>query len=364
MTDTPGPWFLRWLPADSRAGVLRRAFVVWGVAAVIALVQRFFSPEAHPLDRAMVYSYGISTGIWFMADPMRIALWRWLRSEPPYYWSFNARSMVYQMLAVVVGYAAGTSLGDAYANQSTWDLLALSPDRFWRFLLGSAAISAGFLFYFYHREKAHALELLATETRLKLLESQLEPHMLFNTLANLRVLIGTDPARATAMLDRLNDYLRATLAASRSDASARTHSLATEFQRLGDYLELMAVRMGPRLRYTLDLPPELAAHPVPPLLLQPLVENAIRHGLEPSVQGGEVRVSARAEGNALRIEVIDSGVGQAGEPKAGFGLSQVRERLSTAFGANAGVDWRSQPGAGTHITLKLPLQVPRMDAHA
>src|SRR5690606_22156517 len=122
----------------------------------------------------------------------------------------------------------------------------------------------------------------ASEARLRLLESQLEPHMLFNTLANLRALIGSDPPRAVEMLDRLNAFLRATLAASRSAAGAQRHTLRDEFARLDDYLALMAVRMGPRLRVVLSLPEPLADCPVPALLLQPLVENAIRHGLEPS----------------------------------------------------------------------------------
>lgn len=352
MTQPNGPWWLRWLPADSRANTQRRAFIVWGVAAVIAVIQWLLTPAQHPLDVSLVYSYAISTAIWFLADPMRVVLRRWLRTEPPYYWSFNARSVIYQVAAIVLGYAFGTAVGDAYTGRSTWELMTLSPERFWRFLFGSVAISAGFLFYFYHREKAHALEKLATETRLKLLESQLEPHMLFNTLANLRVLIGVDPARATAMLDQLGDYLRATLAASRSEGS---HPLSLEFQRLRDYLGLMSVRMGERLRFTLDLPDDLAQHPVPPLLLQPLVENAIRHGLEPAVHGGEITVSAHREDHALRITVQDTGVGFDGDPRAGFGLTQVRERLATAFGTGARLNCTSAAGRGTQIDLTLPL---------
>ena len=95
--------------------------------------------------------------------------------------------------------------------------------------------------------------------------------MLFNTLANLRALIGNDPARAQPMLDRLVDYLRATLSASRASA----HSLQAEFDRLRDYLELMTVRMGPRLNYSLTLPPELAHLTMPPLLLQPHAAAAV-----------------------------------------------------------------------------------------
>ncbi|WP_374519157.1 sensor histidine kinase [Hydrogenophaga sp.] len=356
MTHNPSPWWLRWLPADSRASVQRRALVVWGVAAVIALVQHGLKPAEHELLPSFVYSYAISTSIWFLSDPMRIVLRRWLQVQAPYYWRFSPATMAYLVLAILLGYALGTAVGDAYTARSTWALLMLSPERFWGFLVWSLAVSGAFLFYFYHREKAHALEQLATETRLKLLESQLEPHMLFNTLANLRALIATDPPRAIDMLDRLNAYLRATLAASRADAQA--HTLAREFERLDDYLALMAVRMGPRLRYRLNLPPELAAHPLPPLLLQPLVENAIRHGLEPAVAGGEIEVEAAQEGGALRLTVRDSGVGHDGPPQAGFGLTQVRERLQTAYGNAAQLDWRSAAGHGSQATLTLPLQTP------
>jgi LytS/YehU family sensor histidine kinase len=193
----------------------------------------------------------------------------------------------------------------------------------------------------------------ATEARLKLLEAQLEPHMLFNTLANLRALIGADPRQAQEMLDHMIAYLRATLSASRTT----THSLQAEFDRLGDYLELMAVRMGPRLDYSLQLPPELAQHPVPALLLQPLVENSIRHGLEPKVDGGRVTVSARREDGQLVLEVTDTGAGPSAEtaPGKGFGMNQVRERLATLHGAAARIDFAAAPGGGARTVLHLPL---------
>ena len=180
--------------------------------------------------------------------------------------------------------------------------------------------------------------------------------MLFNTLANLRVLIATDPPRAVAMLDRLNSYLRVTLSGSR----ALAHPLAAEFQRLGDYLELMSVRMGPRLAYRLELPDDLREVAVPPLLLQPLVENAIRHGLEPKVEGGEIAIGARREGRRLVIEVRDTGVGIAESngappPEGGFGLSQVRERLATAYGEQDGLQLAAGPAGGTSVTINLPL---------
>jgi sensor histidine kinase YesM len=218
-------------------------------------------------------------------------------------------------------------------------------------------------FYFYVRDKQTALrasiaaaERDASQARLMLLQSQLEPHMLFNTLANLRTLISADPAAAQQMLDRLNDFLRASLNASRATA----YPLAAEFDRLRDYLALMSVRMGPRLSCALHLPGDLREQPVPPLLLQPLVENAIKHGLEPRVEGGRIEVSAAREGDMLALTVRDSGVGfdfNAGRElnAAGhFGLAQVFERVASAYAAQGRVEVQSQPGQGTTIRIILP----------
>jgi LytS/YehU family sensor histidine kinase len=178
--------------------------------------------------------------------------------------------------------------------------------------------------------------------------------MLFNTLANLRALIATDPPHAIAMLDRLNDYLRATLSASRQP----THALASEFDRLRDYLALMSVRMADRLQVHLDLPDELRAWPVPTLLLQPIVENSIKHGLTPMPEGGAITIRALQNGDALALEVLDTGVGlpadRASLPTlAGFGLAQVRERLATAYGdaATLGVSANSPRGTVVRITI-------------
>ena len=350
----------RWLPADTHAGLLRRMAIVWAVALVIALAQWLGKTDGTALSRSLVYSYAISTSIWFLTDPVRIALHRWLQSEPPHHWSLNPRSIAWLFLAIVLGYALGTTLGDLYAGVSTWALLTQSPQRFWNFWFSSLGISFGFLLFFYLREKSQALQRQATEAQLRLLETQLEPHMLFNTLATLRALITTDAPRAVTMLDRLNDYLRATLRASRSDGAPQAHTLQDEFDRLRDYLELMAIRMGPRLHFALDMPKALAQHPLPPLLLQPLVENAIRHGLEPHVAGGNITVAAQTSGGDLLLTVSDTGAGCCGTPQAGFGLSQVRERLATAFGGTDRLGWQSAAGQGTRIVLRLPLQNERI----
>ena len=232
--------------------------------------------------------------------------------------------------------------------------------------LVASVIATGF-YHAQHRIAAMALarqtaERTSAEARLRLLESQLEPHMLFNTLANLRALIGVDPAQAQHMLDHLNAFLRATLLASR----APLHPLAEEFARIGDYLALMQVRMGARLQVDVELPPELAQAAVPPLLLQPLVENAIRHGLEPQRAGGRILLRARREGRELSLTVQDTGAGLPAAPLAGptgtptnspegIGLALVRERLAAQYGNAASFELTNAREGGTCAQVRMPL---------
>ena len=271
------------------------------------------------------------------------------------------------LLAILLGPPLGLTLGDAMTGVQAAPLLDLGATStrltLVLSLLGtvvSVVVLSALERLSSARTQAEAAQRQAAEHQLRLLQSQLEPHMLFNTLANLRVLIGLDGARAQDMLDHLIAYLRATLQASRQE----THPLATEFERIADYLALMAVRMGPRLRTALDLPAELRGLPVPPLLLQPLVENAIKHGLEPHVQGGLIQVRAHRDGGDLVLTVRDTGAGLAAassaEPGSHFGLQQVRERLATLHGRRASL--RLQPATdaqgGTWATLRLPLPPP------
>lgn len=346
------------IPEGAWRGLLTRGGIVWLFALFIALFNWNGGSKGHSMDVVLVYTYAISTCIWLLTDVLRFPLRGWLQSPAPQYWPESWRAVLWLSFGILTGYVIGTGIGDAYAGHSTWDLLHLDPKRFTAIMVSSAGISAGFLAYFYLRGKNESLQRQASEAQLRLLESQLEPHMLFNTLANLRALIGTDPVRATVMLDRLNDYLRATLQASRADPQATRHTLADEFNRLNDYLAIMAIRMGPRMLYTLDLPQELASHPLPALLLQPLVENSIRHGLEPSVSGGEIRIEARCEGDVLTVTVQDNGVGCNRAADAGFGLRQVRERLATAYGGRGRLDFASEAGQGTTARVVLPCSIP------
>jgi signal transduction histidine kinase len=207
-------------------------------------------------------------------------------------------------------------------------------------------------------EKARAsdIEKRALQAQLQLLQAQIEPHMLFNTLANLQGLIAVDPPRAQHMLDQLILYLRATLSSSRSNETA----LRQEFSLMEAYLELMSIRMGSRLTYTLQLPEELANTPVPPMLLQPLVENAIKHGIEPKVEGGNIVVSAKQEGNALRLSVADTGLGlhaSGNAPTNGtnLGLANIRERLHALYCDRASFSLTANTPTGVLAQLDIPL---------
>ena len=325
----------------------------------VATIQYGFQPE-RAYGPNVVYSLFIGTITWAVIDLGR----HLVPSSAETGWPQGMSGILLVIAGIAAGYWFGTRTASALCLYFGW-FPAGPPDldgTQWRtsmLITGLAGIAGTYYFYSrnksaYFARKAQEAHQHANEARLKLLETQLEPHMLFNTLANLRVLIGSDPQRAQVMLDHMIAYLRATLSGSR----AATHTLQAEFDRLRDYLELMAIRMGPRLAYTLDLPPDLAKLPVPALLLQPLVENSIQHGLEPKVQGGNVTVSARREGDQLVLEVTDTGVGPADAPVAGkgFGMGQVRERLATLHGGHASLDFSGEPDRGSRTVIRFPIQ--------
>jgi LytS/YehU family sensor histidine kinase len=311
------------------------ALITLGVNATIAVV--LWVSGRGPLDVQMVYSQAIGISIWALTNSGALLL---SRPDDPGGFPRGWRIFLLVPGATLAGIVLGTQLGDWYAHQSTWALSEQNPQLLGKLFSMCLAVGLAMTLYFFMEGKKNYLQAelertqrQATQAQLALLQSQLEPHMLFNTLANLRVLIALEPERAQTMLDHLIAYLRATLSASRHTAGL--HPLSAEFDRLGDYLALMAIRMGPRLHYTLDLPDALKSTPVPPLLLQPLVENAILHGLEPQVEGGHITVSARQSQGQLQLQVVDTGIGLPAEPStsgSGFGLTQVRERLATLYG--------------------------------
>lgn len=200
------------------------------------------------------------------------------------------------------------------------------------------------------RLRSERIEREAALATLRALQAQIEPHFLFNTLANVTSLVDSDPAKAKQMLESFNRFLRSSLAATRSDST----TLGAEKALLGAFLDVLSIRMGRRLRYAIEVDPALESFELPPMLLQPLVENAIRHGLESQVDGGEVRVRADRQGGHVVIEVSDTGVGFAPTTAGGLGLANVRDRLRLLFNGRAELVVGENRPTGARLTLRLP----------
>lgn len=201
-------------------------------------------------------------------------------------------------------------------------------------------------------ERERALK-AATEARLEALEARLHPHFLFNTLNSISSLIPADPERAERLMERMAALLRFSLESHQGGLV----DLAQEMQIVRDYLEIEQARLGDRLRYRLETPGDLEGFQVPPLSVQTLVENSIKHAVAPNRQGGEIRVRVEQDNGKLRVRVSDTGPGFLLESvPAGHGLDNLRRRLETLFGAAAGL--RAGRAAGwTSVSIELPAAV-------
>lgn len=193
-----------------------------------------------------------------------------------------------------------------------------------------------------------------SETQLRLLRAQIEPHFLFNTLGAVQQLAEQGAPRAAELTAHLIDFLRGSM----SDMRCEQVALATEFDLVESYLRVMQIRMGERLRYTVEVPEALAATQVPSMLVLTLAENAIKHGIEPALHGGEIVVTAHDDGGTIRIGVRDSGVGMSDTPGAGTGLENVRHRLRLAYGDGACL-LLSEAEPGLLAEIAIPCKEPK-----
>ena len=193
------------------------------------------------------------------------------------------------------------------------------------------------------------------EAQLKMMQAQVEPHFLFNTLASVDYLIETDPARASTMQKNLIQYLRAALPQMREGST----TLGKEMVLCRAYLEILKVRMEDRLRFAVNVPQGLSSARFPPMMLQSLVENAIKHGLEPKPEGGSLTLSADISHGRLRVTVADTGLGfgAAGTAGGGVGLDNVRERLAALYGGEASLRIEGNTPTGTIVTIEVPYQL-------
>ena len=265
-------------------------------------------------------------------------------------------------LVIIVIAITGTALGTAFSlsahswlnGWNAWDSFLAHRAAQSVFLAFVIVIAVASWLWWRLRVRQDRLLRQSMEAQLRLLQAQIEPHFLFNTLANVQSLIDRDTPRAKQMLETFTDYLRASLGQLRTADS----TLATELAMTGCYLELFQIRMQERLQFEIDASDEALAAALPALMLQPLVENAIEHGLEPKIEGGRVRIRARVADGRLEIRVDDDGLGldHPRRPRrqgAGMALSNIRARLHARYGAGAVLTLAPQ-AVGMQAMLSLP----------
>ena len=203
-----------------------------------------------------------------------------------------------------------------------------------------------------HRAEAErqAASRQALEAELKLLQAQVEPHFLYNTLANVQFLVESDPPAANRMLEHLIQYLHAAIPQVRQNSA----TLGQELKLIEAYLNILRMRMGKRLAFSIDCPSELSTAPCPPMMLLSLVENAIKHGIEPQAEGGTIEISVTHQENKLRIVVADDGRGLTNNLSDGVGLYNLRERLLVLYGNRASFSLAQRWPKGVEASIVIP----------
>lgn len=254
-----------------------------------------------------------------------------------------------------LGIALGFTAVPALAGFDLWAQFRSPPVAVLKIAVFLLAALAANWSWWRARLRRQQLQGEALEARLRLLQGQIEPHLLFNTLANVQSLMDYDPPRAKHMLETFSGYLRAGLAQLRATDS----TLGAELDMARSYLALMQIRMEERLCIRIEASDAARAARMPALMLQPLVENAIHHGLEPKVDGGTVVIGAVVRGARLEVRVEDDGMGldtpsRRLRPGAGMALSNLRARLQSRFGTDASLALRAGRQGGTEAVLDLP----------
>jgi len=212
--------------------------------------------------------------------------------------------------------------------------------------------------------EAESLKRQVVEARMAAMQAQVEPHFLFNTLASIDHLIEVDPQRASVMQKHLIALLRAAMPTMREAGDGAARDLGRELAMVRPYLEILKVRMEERLATEIDVPEGLLSAEFPQMMVQTLVENAVKHGLEPKPEGGQLKLKAEIVHGKLAVSVSDTGLGfgQAATAGTGVGLANVRERLRLLYGAKAALTIAENPAGGTVATVTLPYKPLQGDA--
>jgi two-component system sensor histidine kinase AlgZ len=271
---------------------------------------------------------------------------------------FAAHAVITTAVAVIAGTAIWPVLGLVIntAGDALAGFLVRSVIITWAFVLPALLVQE-------LRARADKIERaeraqrqLALEAQLQALQARTNPHFFFNSINTVACLIPENPELAERTLERIADIVRYALESS----PAREVALARELAIVRDYLEVQAARFGARLRWSVDVAPDAADAQVPPLIVQPLVENAVLHGVASRTEGGEVEIRARRVGDIVRIEVRDNGPGPEGSSHAGTrtSIADLTTRLSLLYGGAGRMTSGTGPGGGYHVCLELPYREP------
>lgn len=272
--------------------------------------------------------------------------------------------LILLLVTMPAGVMFGAFIGAQIAGFSFSEILRGVPTSFIQMLFIGILFGTMITYFFFSRErisqteaqlqeeqiKSLTLAKKTLETHLRLLQAQIEPHFLFNTLSNILSLLESDPVRGKAMLEDLTRYLRSSLSRTRD----RMTTLGQELDLVRAYLDIYKVRMGERLSYTVEVPDRLREIPFPPMLVQPLVENAVKHGIERKVEGGEILVRVEEDTACYRLVVADTGSGLLEDSVAGIGLANVRERLEALYDRKGKLILEDNQPSGLKVTMEIP----------
>jgi len=265
---------------------------------------------------------------------------------------FMALPVMALVAATLLAAAIGLYVPSLLVRPRAWLLL---PLYLWLLVIAvrTAVHTSRFLYFWSERQAALAAraEAEAADARLAALQAQMNPHFLFNALNTVAALVRTSPSTAERTVEHLADVLRRTLART----SRTTGTLEEEIEYLKAYLAVEQQRYGERLQVSWEIADETRRMALPPLLLQPLVENALRHGLGARLEGGHLAIEAEREGDSLRLSVTDDGAGLPSRPREGTGIGNLRRRLSTLYGDRARFTLEQNNGT-TVAQLDLPVE--------
>ena len=351
-------------PSPARTTTARVVLLALGAATVLGVVsgvQGYYSRlRAH---ESVTLGQGLLATMpgwyfWALATPLVLWLGRrfalngrhWKTSLPVHLVAASILSVPYTLLTAFTSFLM-------WARPDEGSFLSVVPN-----LLLSRGVSIGIVFYFAllgcaiaidSRERARTLAAELAQAQVRALQMQLHPHFLFNTLHAIRVLVREDPAAAERTLTLLGDLLRQTLAG----AEQQTVPLKQELTFLGLYLEIEQTRFSDRLNIRFDVAPDALDLPVPNLILQPLVENAIRHGVSKRSEPGRVLVRGRRRNGTLELGVENDGppLGPGGVERMGIGLATTRERLHRLYGGDASLVLSDLPEGGVVAEVRLPV---------